>query len=653
MNNFSFLTIYLEIRVSFATFGPSIEKYMRKFWILFILLSISTSVYGQQYDLVVAKDGSGRFSTIQEAVNAIRDYKPEGRQRILVKKGVYEEKVIIPSYKTNITLVGEDRDSTILVWHDHAGMRTESGWPTYAIAAERQAQQDGLDKQGKKIGTFQSYTLRVDGLGFECENMTISNDAMTYWNPTWMTDRENRQGVGQAVAVHVEADKVVFRNCRLLGFQDTVFNGNDDSRQIFYRCYIEGTVDFIFGPATCWFEECHLHAIAKGYLTAASTPADHPFGYVFYRCKITTDPSIKAEYLGRPWRNWASVLFYECEMPESIHPQGWHNWGDAAREKTARYAEYGCTGPGADQSQRVSWMRKLSEEEAKQLTVEKVMERESSPWASNFRPVSLDQIVPTFYDAANGKGKAYVGGTLEKYSLPEGTKVEEAQEPLIINLKEVDCTTFVEYVTAAILSRNIPSDSTHSLPLVEGEGLGLGAFSRYVQALRYRQGKRGNYATRKHYFSEWISDNEAQGLVKEVTSSLPQAKSERRAIDFMSTHANLYPQLAAAPALVDEIRKVESQLSQQTLWMVPAAKVAQAYSGLQHGDIVVFVTTRKGLDVFHCGFVWWPDRQGQPRLLHASSTAHQVIISDKPLAEYVQSIKTCAGIRVVRIISKE
>ena len=150
---------------------------MKKFLyslIFTLFLSCGASANAQVYDLVVAKDGTGDYDNIQDAIIAIRDYKPEGRQRILVKKGIYEEKIIVPSYKTNISLIGEDRDSTILVWHDHAGMHTPTGWPAFTLADEKQAQADGLAKKGRKIGTFQSYTMRVDGIGFECENMTIS-----------------------------------------------------------------------------------------------------------------------------------------------------------------------------------------------------------------------------------------------------------------------------------------------------------------------------------------------------------------------------------------------------------------------------------------------------------------------------------------------
>jgi len=610
---------------------------MWKHLLTLILCFVPFGMEAQNFDLVVAKDGTGNYTTIQDAVNAIRDYKPEGRQRILVRKGVYEEKVIIPAYKTNITLVGEDRDSTIVIWHDHAGMRTASGWPCYSIAEATKAQEDGLNKRGRKIGTFQSYTMRVDGLGFECENMTIANDAMTYWNKHWDQNRKNNNGVGQAVALHVEGDKAVFRNCRLLGFQDTVFNGNEDSRQVFYQCYIEGTVDFIFGPATCWFEECELHALSNGYLTAASTPADHPYGYVFYRCKVTADKQVTNEWLGRPWRNYASVIFRECELPAVINPKGWHNWNDPAREQTARYYESKCTGPGADQSQRVSWRRELSAKESNELKPRRVLSQAGDRWNSNFRPVDFYDLHFAFCDEHAGKGTPYVGGTLEPATVPADPA--KNVEDLVMNLKEVDCTTFVEYMSAAILGRVYePTNPNDSI------------LRRFVQALRYRQGKRGNYASRKHYFSEWISDNQSQGLLTEITSTLPGAKPQKRTINYMSTHPQFYPQLSASDSLLKSIQQVEEQLSNATTYYVPKALIHRVYPKLQAGDIVVFVCNKKGLDVFHCGFVWWPEREyAEPMLLHASSAVGRVTISKIPIAEYAQSIDFCSGIRILRL----
>lgn len=606
--------------------------------ILLVLVAVSaTFAFAQNYDLVVAKDGSGDFDNIQDAINAIRDYKPEGRQRVLVRKGVYEEKVIVPSYKTNISLIGENRDSTIIIWHDHANMRTKSGWPAFSLSDERNAQSAIPNKNLRKIGTFQTYTLRVDGPGFECENMTISNDAMTFWNRSWKQDRNNRSEVAQAVAVHVEGDRAVFRNCRLLGFQDTLFTGNDDSRQVYYNCYIEGTVDFIFGPATCWFEGCELHAITNGYLTAASTPGTHPYGYVFYRCKVTADPAVTSEWLGRPWRNDASVVFRECELPAVINPLGWHNWNDPSREKTARYYEIKNTGPGAALDGRVKWMRKMQPVESNQLKAARVLSHAGNKWEANFKPADLQGLALAFCDERLGQGTPYVANTLEPKKLPNN--LESYVEPLVMKLNGVDCTTFVEYMSAAMLGRvYTPTDPNDSI------------MRRFVTALRYRQAVRGNYATRKHYFSDWIADNEAQGLLTEVTGSIPGAKKQKKTINYMSTHRSEYPQLAASDSLTRAIRQVEERLSAQSTWYIPKNQIHKAYQYLREGDIVVFVSNTKGLDVFHCGFIWWPDPEyNEPQLLHASTSEHRVTIGKFALADYAQAIPTCQGIRILRL----
>lgn len=618
--------------------------------LLLALFLFPSSLFAQVYDLVVAKDGTGDYVTIQDAVNAIRDYKPEGRQRILVRRGVYEEKVIVPAYKTNIALIGEDRDSTILIWHDHAAMRTASGWPCFDLEGSRQAQSLASTDQLRKIGTFQSYTLKVEGPGFECENMTITNDAMTYWNPSYATDGKNSAGVAQAVAVHVEGDRTVFRNCRLLGFQDTLFTGNDDSRQVYYKCYIEGTVDFIFGPATCWFEECEIHAISNGYITAASTPANHPYGYVFYRCQVTASEAVTGEYLGRPWRNFASVIFRECELPAAIRPEGWNDWNDPARQLTARYYERQCSGPGADTSKRVSWMRDLPANEWNQLKPARVLNLgHPSRWNLNYRPANFQQLHFAFYDEHLDRGTKYVGNVLDQpyktlapNSLDNNQQPLSKEEPLIIKLDALDCTTFVEYMSAAMLGRIYNPLATDSL------------FQRFVVALRYRQGKRGDYTTRKHYFSEWISDAEAQGLLHEVTAEIPGAKSQRRTINFMTQNRKLYPALAASQKFTDAIRQVEKELSARTTYYIPRTQVHKIYDHLQEGDIIAFVSSYDGLDVAHCGFVWWPEREyREPQLLHASSAEGHVTITRIPLADYTQVFKGCSGIRVIRLNAEQ
>ncbi len=292
-------------------------------------------------DVVVARDGTGNFRNIQDAINSIRDFRPEGRVRIFVKNGTYKEKIVVPNHKINITLVGESVDKTIVTWDDHAKI--------------------------DNMGTFKTYTILIQGDGFEAENITFENNA---------------EQLGQAVAVHVEADRVVFKNCRLLGNQDTLFTGKAGARQYFENCYIEGTTDFIFGPATVWFENCTIHSKRNSFVTAASTPEDIPFGYVFNRCTLTAAPGIDKVYLGRPWRAYAAVLFMNCTLGAHILPEGWENWRNPENEKTARYAEYKNTGPGAATKGRVTWSRQLFADEVKQYTLTNVFSR-NDQWTPN------------------------------------------------------------------------------------------------------------------------------------------------------------------------------------------------------------------------------------------------------------------------------
>lgn len=609
-----------------------------------VLLTTTVSLRAQLYDCVVAQDGSGDYLTIQDAILSIRDYKPEGRQRILVKKGTYEEKVIVPTYKTNISLIGEDRDECILIWHDHANLQNTGRFEGVVLGSVADAM--GHDNQlihgsdrGHRAGTFESYTLLVLGEGFECENMTIVNDAMTHYNPDWYTTHSNAAKVGQAVTVHCEGDRSVFRNCHIHGFQDTVFTGNARSRQIFYGCYIDGTVDFIFGPATVWFEDCEIRSIGNGYLTAASTPAENPYGYVFKHCKVTADPYAERVYLGRPWRNWANVIFMECELPATIHEAGWHNWSDPRRELTARYAEYKNTGAGAGISKRVSWSRQLTDAEAKEVTLENVMHMQSSQWNTNVRAITFDDAVRSFYEynAVRGCTPKYVGGTLEPDPLPENPS--EYVEPLVINLDSVDCTTFVEYISASVLGRTLITCENDSI------------FKRFVQALRYQGGKRGNYTTRNHYFSGWILNGEQAGLMNEVTKSLTGAKQMQKQVNFMSTNTSSYPQLQKDPKMLMQSKMVEKHLSSVFTYYIPSAQINKCYGELQHGDIVAFVTGVKGLDIQHVGFVWKPQAGDTPKLLHASSVKGRVAVSDESLQDYAVKAKNCKGIRVVRLVN--
>jgi pectinesterase len=214
------------------------------------------------------------------------------------------------------------------------------------------------------MGTFRTYTVKVEGTGITFSNLTIENNAAQ---------------LGQAVALHTEGDKLKFLNCRFLGNQDTIYTGKERTRVYFADCYIEGTTDFIFGPSTALFERCTIYSKRDSYVTAASTPADVEYGYVFKDCKLTAAPGITKVYLGRPWRPYAATVFMNCELGNHILAAGWHNWKNPDNEKTARYAEYQNRGEGAATAERVSWSRQLTAKEAKQYTLENIF-KDFSQW---------------------------------------------------------------------------------------------------------------------------------------------------------------------------------------------------------------------------------------------------------------------------------
>ncbi|MDE3248655.1 MAG: pectinesterase [Bacteroidota bacterium] len=287
-----------------------------------------------KYIFTVAKDGSGDYKYIQDAIDAMRVY-PLAPITLYIKNGVYNEKIELPANNTDVTFIGESVDKTIITFNDYSGRG--------------------------KLNTFTSYTAKISGNRFVAENITFVNSA----GP-----------VGQAVALYVDADKAVFRNCRFLGNQDTIFAAGENARQYFSDCYIEGTTDFIFGPATTYFERCRIHCKTNSFITAANTPKDKKFGFVFRNCTITADTSVSQLYLGRPWRSYARTAFIECALPVCIAPAGWDNWSNPENEKTTYYAEY--RNNGSETKQRAAWTHQLSDKEALQFSIENVLGTDSS-----------------------------------------------------------------------------------------------------------------------------------------------------------------------------------------------------------------------------------------------------------------------------------
>ena len=328
--------------------------------ILLLSMAFAASAAGK-YDnpdtIVVARDGTGQFRTVTDAIEVCRAFM-DYHKVIFVKRGTYKEKVIIPSWLQNIEICGEDRDQTIITYDDHANISMDGNyWP-------KELKQQLMDMGDRPIlGTFRSFTLRIDGNDITLKNITVENNAAR---------------LGQAVALHTLGDRITFVTCRFLGNQDTVYTGAPSTRLYFKDCYIEGTTDFIFGPSTAWFEHCDIYCKANSYITAASTPKEIMYGYIFNNCTVTCAPQVTKVYLGRPWRDYGYTLFMHCQLPAQITPEGWHHW-QKERELTARYMEFENTGDGAATDKRVGWSRQLTKKEAKEITLENAFKL-SSDW---------------------------------------------------------------------------------------------------------------------------------------------------------------------------------------------------------------------------------------------------------------------------------
>jgi pectinesterase len=286
-------------------------------------------------NIVVAADGSGQFTNVQAAIMSVPSGTRTNPVVIHLKPGTYKELVYIQREKRFFRLVGEDPEKTILTCDLYANIK-------------------GSD--GKPIGTFHTPSTTIDADDFTAENITFENSA---------------GAVGQALAIRVDGDRAVFHNCRFLGWQDTILLNR--GRQYFENCYIAGHVDFIFGAAAAFFEKCHIQCLGDGYITAASTPVDQPFGFVFSNCKITGDPPEARTYLGRPWRIYASTIFLNTEMSRGVRPEGWNDWKKPETHQTARYAEFNSAGPGGSPKQRVDWAKQLTKTEAAAITPGKVL----------------------------------------------------------------------------------------------------------------------------------------------------------------------------------------------------------------------------------------------------------------------------------------
>lgn len=321
---------------------------MKKYILLLFLSVFSNFSFSSELKLnpdkkiIVAQDGTGNFKTIQEAVDAANT--DNGAVLIFIKKGIYKEKVVIPSSKKGLQLTGEDQEKTIITNDDYSGKPNPNS--------------------KRNFGTSDSYTLLVRADDVHIENLTVEN--------TWCEK-------GQAVALHIKGSRFIIKNSKILGCQDTLLTDGDFTYQYYQNCYIAGTTDFIFGPATAVFNNCIIVSRRDSYVTAASTPENQPFGYVFMNCKLIADPGVSKVFLGRPWRPFAKTVFMNCNLGSHILPEGWNPWKDERfpdKDKSAFYAEYKNKGKGAKINKRVSWSHQLSKEEAAKYTLQNIFPKD-------------------------------------------------------------------------------------------------------------------------------------------------------------------------------------------------------------------------------------------------------------------------------------
>ena len=299
-----------------------------------------------RFDAIVSNDVSANYTNLQTAIDAAPD---NGTMpfRISIKPGIYQGQFTIPKAKRNIQFLGQDATNTIITFNLNVTETDSTTNPRF-----------------KGIG------LVVLGDDFRAEKITFQNTSGDH---------------GQALALRIDGDRAILNNCRLLGWQDTLMINN--GRQYFTNCYVAGRVDFIYGSAAAVFDRCEIHSKNGGHVTAANTPANHPFGFVFQNCQLTGDPnpwlspsgvpantnSAPMADLGRPWRPYASVTYLNCDLGAHIKPEGWNNWRNPTNELTARYAEYNSTGPGANPDKRFKWSKQLTQAEAEKITLDSVL----------------------------------------------------------------------------------------------------------------------------------------------------------------------------------------------------------------------------------------------------------------------------------------
>jgi pectinesterase len=337
---------------------------MKKIYLLFLSFLLSFQVL-HAYNVVVAKDGTGDVKTVQAAFDKVPTNN-SSTFTIYVKKGTYYEKLDLTATKTNVSLIGEDKNTVILTYDDY-GSKSGVG------------------------GTDNSYSTLIEADNFYAENITFQN--------TIDSRLSQYSSGGQAVALMLKGDKTILYNCLIQGFQDTFYT-KGLGRTYVKCCQIEGTTDFIFGAGIAVFESCTLLNKKNSYTTAAANLSqNNKYNYVFFNCKLIADAGVTGAFLGRPWKQYAKVVYLRCEEGSHITPAGWADWSSATYASTAYFAEYKCTGPGFSPSTRLSWTHQLSDAEAATYTLANIFAASaaspaySSSWTPTVSTNSCSTIV--------------------------------------------------------------------------------------------------------------------------------------------------------------------------------------------------------------------------------------------------------------------
>ena len=483
----------------------------------YILLLVSVQLIAAiqvNADIVVAADGSGNAKTVQEAIDKVPANNPR-RIVIRIKPGTYVEQVRVPAEKPFISFVGESAERTKITFN----------------------------LSNKAAGsTSASYSVYIGGHDFHAENITF----------------ENSFGTGsQAVAVLVEADRAVFRTCRFLGWQDTLYAKG--GRQYYENSYIEGHVDFIFGQAAAVFANCQIHSKGDGYITAPMRfAADEPSGFVFLNSTLTSENTKNGIYLGRPWRDYGRTVFINTKMDAAIRPEGWHHW-EPHREKTAFFAEYGSSGKSANTDARVTWAHKLTDAEVKEFSIEYFLggrdgwdpENSSDAWLEKTKPdwalVSWSEVFkqkPLWYqtdEAARIADQLLVyqkeNGGFEKNVDMASMLTQKEKEELIAKRSDISETTVdnrttypqVAYLGRVITASLLKSSPPANLPKYKD------AFNKGVDYLLSSQYDNGGfpqfYPFRKGYYSHITFNDDAMIGVLKVLRDIANNKDDYRFVD--------------------------------------------------------------------------------------------------------------------------